>query len=166
MVSFEKWQIFLKNILVYFSFTMCVLVKRTPSVFLHIFSYLPDIDILFLYCCFFLSEKYTDYVYLHLFLLGLIIDTFSFLPLGMSGLSLLLTYKIMAFFTRVVFAKGSALFFVAHNFVFIMLYFMLTWFFLSLHRSSFVPIIPVFSLIMKNVLYFNAVKFLYMKSKK
>jgi hypothetical protein len=160
MVSLEKWQNFFKNILAYFIFTLCVLVRRVPSTFSFVFDYLPSIDILFLYCYFFMIKKYTAYIHMHLFLLGLIIDTFNFLPLGMNGLSLLLTYKIVDFGVKILFVRDSMLFFLIHNFMFLFFHFILMWFFLSLYQNNFVPITPVFLLIIKNTLYFNSAGFL------
>jgi hypothetical protein len=162
----EKWQNLFKNILIYYAFVMCVLVTRTPSSFLVIFDYLPSIDILFLYSFFFIIKEYTPYIYLHMFLLGLILDTFNFLPLGISGLSLLLTYKILNFVSKVLFAKNSLLFFAINNLVFLTLHFMLTWFLLSLYQSKFVTITPVFLTIVKNALYFNLMNLLYKRFKK
>jgi hypothetical protein len=163
MMSLEKWQNFFKNILVYCIFITCILVGRVPSNFYFIFNYLPSIDILFLYYYFLIRNKNSAYIHLHLFLLGLIIDTFNFLPLGLSELSLLLGYKVTNLTEYIFFKKDSFLFLAINNLVFLSFYFIFTWFFLSLYQNNFIPMVPMFLIIIKNVIYFNLSYFTYKK---
>jgi hypothetical protein len=159
----EDCRHFLRSILLYSVFTLCSLASKVPSRFFFLFSYLPNLDILFLYCYFFVLKQNTKFIYLHLFLLGLIIDTFNFLPIGLNSLALLLIYKVIAVLNRLLFMQEIFLFFLRDSLIFLTLYFILTWFLLSLYRSGFIPFMPILMLIVKNTVYLNFGYFAYKK---
>ncbi|MDR2760895.1 MAG: hypothetical protein LBB09_03570 [Rickettsiales bacterium] len=145
---------------------MCVLANKIPGAAFGLLNFFPNLDLLFLYYCFFLREKNSPYIYLHLFLWGLIMDAFGFLPLGLNGLSLLLTHRIAGCVNKVLFTKDSILCFMRDNSIFLTLFFLLKWFLFSIFRSDFAPPGDALFPLAKNIFYFNLGYFCYAKFRK
>ncbi|MDR2777763.1 MAG: hypothetical protein LBB24_03265 [Rickettsiales bacterium] len=89
----------------------------------------------------------------NLFLFGLIVDTMSFLPLGLSSVSFLVSFKIMSKIRQYSIESESPIYFLSNISLYMFLYLFLQWFTYSIYRNNFYPFMYVVTNMLKNMFY-------------
>ena len=151
--NLERYKILLISILYYIMLMFICAMEKSTTVFVGIFKYLPDFDLLFIYYIFFIMN-FNHFFYIHLLLFGFILDTFTFLPVGVSSLTLLITYKLYFIARSFTFNVDNDIFCNLRDlFIFYFIFFISRWFILSIYNTNFLSIFEILKLIFKNVFY-------------
>ncbi|MDR1499347.1 MAG: hypothetical protein LBS34_03615 [Rickettsiales bacterium] len=134
-------------------FIFLVLLNKTSGVGLRrVGLLLPNFDVIVIFYLFvWFKNKLISQN--NLFLFGLIIDTFDFLPLGMTSLVLLLSYEMIKTLKFYSINDDYLMYFLRDNIVFMLSFFILQWFFLSFYKNDFLTFGVVATNIVKNVIY-------------
>lgn len=165
ILSQENINIILKYCCVYSCFIISIIfnsINNTP------FSIAPDIGIIlifFLYNIWFLNKSKFQ-APINLFLFGAIIDTYTFMPIGLTSLTLLMAYKITNLIKMFLVNDDFIIFFIRDCFVFIFLFFIIKWFLFSYYMENFYSFKYVFWDIVKNIFYCILFRLIYFKFKK
>lgn len=153
----------LKYLVIYFLFVLFILLNKSQNNLYFVINILPNFDILLIFFIFVWFDKKQIISKYNLFLFGLIIDTFNFLPLCLTSLTLLLVYKIVKFLKTYFIQENYTIYFIRDNVIFMLLYFILQWFFLSFYENNFFSFKYVFISIIKNIVYSILIYLLYKK---
>ena len=159
----DKLFVFLKYLVVYFVFILLSLINKSQNDLYFVFDLLPNFEIILIFLLFFWSSDRVILLKYNLFLFGIIIDTFNFLPLGLSSLSLLISYKIIYWLRNYFILENHFIYFFRDNTLFITVYFCLQWFIFSFYNTNFFPFQGVFINIVKNIIFSNLLYLIYKK---
>ncbi|MDR3078459.1 MAG: hypothetical protein LBU15_00255 [Rickettsiales bacterium] len=140
--------------LVYGVFASAVVFSRTPGPLSSIARFFPDVSMMLIFFVFFWSRGRTMLISRsNLFFFGLIVDTMSFLPLGLSSLSLIISFEIMSKIRQYSMESESISYFLGNITLFLFLYLLIQWFLYSIYRNDFYPFAYLPLAMVKNVFY-------------
>ncbi|MDR1495292.1 MAG: hypothetical protein LBI29_04665 [Rickettsiales bacterium] len=140
--------------LIYSVFIVSTMFSGTPGPLASLARFFPDINLMLIFFVFFWLRGRTALISRNnLFFFGLIIDTVSFLPLGLSSLSLLASFKIMSKLRQYSIESESMLYFLENMALFMFLYMFIQWFTYSFYRNAFHPITYLVVAMFKNLFY-------------
>lgn len=159
----NKLFIFLKYLSIYFVFILLSLINKSQNNLYFIFDLLPNFEIIFIFLVFFWNNSHLSISKYNLFLFGIVIDTFNFLPLGLTSLTLLLVYKIMNWLRNYFMVENHFICFFRDNTLFLVLYFCLQWFIYSFYETNFFSFRLVFINVIKNIIFSNLLYLLHKK---
>ncbi|MBR2141483.1 MAG: hypothetical protein IJ853_03950 [Rickettsiales bacterium] len=117
-------------------------------------------------CSFWFQKKSDNEAYINLFLFGMILDTYTFMPIGLSSFSLLITYKVVSIIRSFLSNGYYVLSFARDCSMFIFLFFTLKWFIFSYYNEVFYNFGYVFFNTVKNTLYCVLLCLIYKKFRK
>ncbi len=152
-----------KYVVIYFVFTLLLLLNKTQNNLYFVFDLLPNLDTIFTFFIFIWLEKKIQFSKYNLFVFGLIIDTFNFLPLGLSSISLLFTYKIIELLRNYFIVDDHFIYFLRDSSLFSSVYFITQWFVFSFYESNFFSFKFTFYNIIKNIVFSNLLYLIYKK---
>ncbi len=152
-----------KYVVIYFVFTLLLLLNKTQNNLYFVFDLLPNLDTIFTFFIFIWLEKKIQFSKYNLFVFGLIIDTFNFLPLGLSSISLLFTYKIIELLRNYFIVDDHFIYFLRDSSLFSSVYFITQWFTFSFYESNFFSFKFTFYNIIKNIVFSNLLYLIYKK---
>ena len=152
-----------KYVVIYFVFTLLLLLNKTQNNLYFVFDLLPNLDTIFTFFIFIWLEKKIQFSKYNFFVFGLIIDTFNFLPLGLSSISLLFTYKIIELLRNYFIVDDHFIYFLRDSSLFSSVYFITQWFVFSFYESNFFSFKFTFYNIIKNIVFSNLLYLIYKK---
>lgn len=166
MIDIERHSGIINIILFYFLFLLLNILNKIPSVVFSFTNNFPNFELFSIFYFFLFSGNNSESIYFHLFIFGIIIDIFNFIPLGASSLALILDFRII-FSLKKLFAKdNNFIYFLRDIVIFFINFFILQWFILSIYDNKFINITPIILLIIRNLVFFNIIYFIYLKVKK
>lgn len=163
--SQDKISLILKYIGIYSIFVLsvifCLSNNRTTSMF-------PDFGmvIIFFLCYIWFHIKSIFQAPINLFLFGLVIDAYTYMPIGLSSFSLLLAYKLTEIERMFLFTDENNISFIRDCFVFMFLFYVVKWFLFSFYMENFYLFRYVFFDIIKNLFVCILIRILYTKFRK
>lgn len=163
MLDINKFFNVIKYICLYFIFISFSLVSKSQNNLYFIFNLLPNLDIIFMFALFFWCSDRIEFSKYNLFFFGLIIDTFRFLPLGLTSLTLLLVYKLMEISRNYFMVEDRFIYFLRDSAMFVVLFFVIQWFIFSLFKTNFFSFGYVFLSILKNIFFSSLLYLVYKK---
>lgn len=152
-----------KYIVIYFLFTLFLLLNKTQNNLYFVFDLLPNLDVVFIFFIFIWFEQNIQFSKYNLFVFGLIIDTFNFLPLGLSSISLLFSYKIIKLLRNYFIVGDHFIYFLRDSSLFISMYLIIQWFIFSFYNNNFFPFGCIVFNIIKNIIFSNLLYLIYKK---
>ncbi len=152
-----------KYILIYFVFILLLLLNKTQNNLYFVFDLLPNLDTIFMFFIFIWLERKIQFSKYNLFVFGLIIDTFNFLPLGLSSISLLFTYKMIELLRNYFIVDDHFIYFLRDSSLFASIYFITQWFIFSFYENNFFSFKFTFFNIIKNIIFSNLLYLIYKK---
>lgn len=123
---------------------------------------IPDMSVTLIFFKFLWNEDM--YPPINLFILGLIIDTYTFVPLFLSSFCLLLSYKITLLLKNFLVSDKYFIYLVRDSSIFIVLFFTLKWFVLSYYNSVFFSFYDTILNIIFNIIYCAIIYIIYNKT--
>lgn len=147
----NRIDIVLKYLLFYSLFIFFIISASSNN---FILSLLPSLSLPLIFFMFVFSSKGdTLYPPINLLFLGLIIDTYSFLPLFLSSFTLLLSYKISLLLKGLFVSDDHFVYLLRDATMFMVLFFVLRWFILSYYNENFYPFVDVLVDTIVNIIY-------------
>lgn len=152
--------VFAKYLFLYSAFIFSVLLFLSSN---REFSILPDLSIILLFfvCNKWISDGVVYMAPLSLFVFGIIIDSCTFVPIGITSFTLLIVYKTFCFIKSLLMNDDCLLFFLRDCLIFMFLFFIIKWFLFSYYKEHFYLIKYVIFDIIKEVLYCLLIKIVY-----
>lgn len=163
MFDIKKFSNAVDYVLLYFAFISFSLISKSQNNLYFIFNLLPNFDIIFIFVLFFWCKDKFEFSVYNLFFFGIIIDTFRFLPVGLTSLTLLIVYKIVEVSRNYFMVEDQFVYFLRDNTLFVVLFFILQWFIFSLFKTNFFSFGYVFLNIIKNIFFSGLLYLVYKK---
>ena len=135
----------------FYSLFIFFIVFNSSSNFL--LKMLPDFSMTLIFFNFLWNKNSNLYSVINLFILGLIMDVYSFTPMFLSSFCLLLTYKIFFIIKNFLVNDKYLIYFVRDTFIFFITFFVIKWFILSYYNLNFLPFSDTLFNIIFNILY-------------
>ena len=162
----------IKYITIYSIFIVLTLLTKVPGRIFNFVRLFPNFNIIFIFLIISWIDNEHKYVETSLvinqnnfFIFGLIIDTISHLPLGLSSLSLLVSNKITQQFRSYFLDDDNLFYFIRDLGIFLFFYLLIAWFLISFYHNNFYPINTIFTAWLMDVLAGYFMYFLYNKLK-
>ncbi|MDR2777521.1 MAG: hypothetical protein LBB24_01985 [Rickettsiales bacterium] len=143
-----------RYLLVYSAFILATVFPKTPGIPSRLAWFLPDINIMLVFFVFFWSKGREMLVSKNnLFFFGLIVDTVGFLPMGLSSVSFLVSFKIMSKVRQYSIESDSMVYFLSNILFYMFLFMFLQWLIYSVSRNDFHPFLYLIIAMFKNTLF-------------
>ena len=162
----------IKYITIYSIFIVLTLLTKVPGKIFNFVRLFPNFNIIFIFLIISWIDNEHKYVETSLvinqnnfFIFGLIVDTISHLPLGLSSLSLLVSNKITQQFRSYFLDDDNLFYFIRDLGIFLFFYLLIAWFLISFYQNNFYPINTIFTAWLMDVLAGYFMYFLYNKLK-
>ena len=162
----------IKYITIYSIFIVLTLLTKVPGKIFNFVRLFPNFNIIFIFLIIFWVDNKHEYININItinqnnfFIFGLIIDTISHLPLGLSSLSLLISNKITQQFRSYFLDDDNLFYFIRDLGIFLFFYLLIAWFLISFYQNNFYHINTIFTACLMYVRAGYFMYFLYNKLK-
>ena len=133
--SENKIDIIVRYFIFYSIFIFFVIFSNSSNILLKM---LPNIDL---------------YSSINLFLLGLIMDSYTFVPMFLSSFCLLVSYRLFFLIKKFLVNDTYFIYFIRDASIFMIIFFVLKWFVLSYYSLNFLPFFTFLLNILFNIVY-------------
>lgn len=164
ILSQKNINIILKYVCVYSVFIISVLFSLKGGV---LFKLLPDIGVIMMFFLYIWFNE-PDSVYdapINLFIFGIVIDTYTFMPIGLTSTSLLLSYKLVNIVRSFLITNDHIIYFIRDCIIFIFSLYTIKWFLFSYYKENFYLFRYIILNIIKDIFYCVLIYLLYKKFK-
>ena len=147
----NRLDVLLKYIIFYSIFIFFVIFSVSNNVLLRA---IPNLTLPMIFFTFiWLNNRRIFYPPVNLLLLGLIMDTYSFLPLFLTSFVLLISYKLTLLVKKFLVNDNYIMYLIRDCVMFMFLFFVIRWFILSYYNENFYPFFDVLFDITLNIIY-------------
>ena len=141
----------LKYVIFYSIFTFFIVFNVSNNFLLNL---VPDFTLPMIFFAFIWpNNKKLLYPPINLLLLGLLIDTYNFLPLFVSSFTLLISYKIMSLIKKFLVSDNYMIYLLRDSTIFMFIFFTLRWFIISYYNENFYQFYGILLDILINIIY-------------
>lgn len=148
--SENKIDIIVRYFIFYSIFIFFVIFSNSSNILLKM---LPNLCITLIFFKFLWNKNIDLYSSINLFLLGLIMDSYTFVPMFLSSFCLLVSYRLFFLIKKFLVNDTYFIYFIRDVSIFMIIFFVLKWFVLSYYSLNFLPFFTFLLNILFNVVY-------------
>lgn len=147
----EKLFRIIKYLVIYSLFIFFTLFSKISCWLFEFFRFFSDLNLIIIFIVILWLEE-NKISKNNLFFFGLIIDTLGDTPLGLSSISLLISYKVTEILKSYMIKDQNLPYFIRDLSIYLILYSTSKWFIFSYYKNILFPIKPIIYIYIKNII--------------